>query len=245
MKKYFSLFIAVLGFGFSPLLCAQNLPKQVAKGLLKSGSEQTASQLGSQALREAIAGQVAKEVYINAGVGLPAEAATVMGKELVSAPLSPIRIGGVAVPKLPDFSAKDLRFFQQAKIFLNKRERFAGDPATHVALERLRSADGVEQLEEIAKLDIVYPKLKTLSTNGMFAKFKYVGPEPSGVALIKATDFTLMLEGPVKMPLIEETLYNYPKAVVEKQHIGNLSAQVLFVRSGRAEELKRWWKILL
>ena len=247
MRKYIALVTTVLFFGLCPSLPAQNLPAQVAKGLVKSGAGSAASQVTLGAVEAAVTGQVARAAVANSvTANIPQAAlqgvcasvpATV---RIVASPTlsGPVRIGGVAVPALPDFSIKESSFFKQAKVFLSKHERFAGDPATDTALERLRAAEEGPQLLEIAKLDLVYPKLKKLSVNGMFAKFKYIGPEPSGVPVVLAENFTLMLEGPVKLPLIEEILNVHAAAVVEKQHVGNLSAQVLWVRSGTAEDLK-------
>lgn len=237
MKKYISLLIAVFVFGFSSFLSAQNLPAQLGKGFLKSGTESIATQTGYQVFREAALNSI-REGLLTGTTETALSGALYSATVPVRTGSAPVRVGGVAVSTLQDFSFKDDGFFKQAKVFLSKRERFAGDPDTTVALERMRNADNVIQLAEIAQLDTVYPKLKKLSVNGMFAKFKYVGPEPSGVDVIKATDFTLMLEGPLPVPFMEEVLDLYPKAVVEKQHVGNLPAQVLWMRSGNPEELK-------
>ena len=233
MKNYFRGLIIVLFCICAPLIHAQNLPAGIAKGVAKSTAKNTASQITVQTLEKQVASQITQQALrgttkqsLNVSSVTPFMAVAATGAHQTP------------VLRIKDLSEKEIRAYNQAKICLTKNDRFVGDAYTDSARARMQKIDRADQVQEIVKLNEMYLKLKQISANGMFAKLKYVGPEPSGVAVIEAKNFSVMLEGPLSPTLIEETLSLHPQAVLEEGYVRNLRGQILWVKSGKAEHLK-------
>jgi len=241
MKKYFCGLIIVLFCAFAPLIHAQNLPAGIAKGVAKSTAKNTASQITLQTLEKQVATQVTQQALRETALkSLNASSVNPLTPQASSPSAAVAVVGAHQTPvlKIKDLPEKEIRAYNQAKICLTKNDRFVGDAYTDSARARMQKIDRADQVQQIIKLNEMYLKLKQISANGMFAKLKYVGPEPSGLAVIEAKNFSVMLEGPINPTLLEETLSLHPQAVLEEGYVRNLRGQILWVKSGKAEHLK-------
>ena len=259
MRKFISVSVLpVLLFPAWATVQAQGLPAKAAKSAVQAGVSSAVtdqavraavrsggtSAVTGQAVRglaDGVAGAVSDPRAAASAVNLPQLQETLnaaVQTPALTPSFNPTEITETLQRKLSDLPAKQAGFYKRAKVFLTQGNRFSGDPATDIATERMRASEKVVQLEEVVALSARYPNLKKFSEDGMFAKFKYVGPEPSGVPVVKADDFVLMLEGPVDTDLIAPAVNAYPTAQLERQTIGKVGGKVLFVRSGFAEELK-------